>query len=453
MYSAKYYVGSPVWLQEAMLSVRGWVRGSMREGAAMKKELDEVLRTQWLDPDELSLLQLKRLRATVTHAGLHVPFYREHFKAAGFEPGDLKSLADVSKIPQMTKMHAFEAGRRMTSEVHSGLKFEAHTSGTTGLAMTSWRDLHSINRENAFVWRQMIWAGFKPGDRRAWIRGDKIVPADQKVAPFWRHNRGEDMLMLSSYHLSELTADAYIEALELFDPSVFLCYPSAILMLARYLISNGRRYKGKSLRGMMTSSETVTDEHRRLVSEAFGVQIFDWYGACERMTAIGTCEHGKYHVMADYSYTELEPELGGSCSVVGTSFDNKLMPWIRYKLGDEIMPAPTGSQCTCGRHFPLVSSLIGRIDDYVISPDGRHVNMMSNAIDNIPHILEGQVRQDSLDELTLVLALVPGAPFDEAAAIEAVRTYIGHDMKVKVHLVESVPRTGNGKLRVVVRTV
>ncbi|MBT9492548.1 MAG: phenylacetate--CoA ligase family protein [Paucibacter sp.] len=446
-------MNSPIWAQNALLGARGWLRASLREGAAFKRELEEVNQTQWLDPDSLAKLQLARLQRTVSHAQAHVPFYREHFKAAGFDARELKSLADVSKIPMMAKRDAHLAGRLMTSEIHKGPRFHANTSGTTGMAMTAWRDLHSINRENAFVWRQMMWAGMKLGDRRAWIRGDKVVPAAQKEAPFWRHNRGEQMLMLSSYHLSEVTADGYIEALESFDPAVCLAYPSAVLLMARHLIAKGRKYKGRSLTGFMTSSETITDEQQRLVMEAFGVRMFDWYGCCERMTAIGTCEYGRYHVMSDYSYTELLRQDDGSHEVVGTSFDNMLMPWVRYRLGDEIVPADPGLKCDCGRHFPVISHLVGRVDDYVLAPDGRQVNMMSNVLDNIPHLLEGQVRQDKPNELTLVLALPEGAPLDEAEAIRTVHEYIGSDMAVRIERVASVPRTGNGKLRVVVRTI
>jgi phenylacetate-CoA ligase len=454
IYSSPFYVRSPIWAQELMLSTRGWLQATLREGVSFRAELAEVERSQWLEPEALAALQLERVRRTVAHADVHVPFYRERFKAAGFEPGDLKTLSDMQRLPVMSKRDAFEAGQALTSEVHKGPRFEAKTSGTTGMAMSNWRDLHSINRENAFVWRQLLWAGMKLGDRRAWLRGDRVVPAAQTSAPFWRHNRGEKLLMMSAFHLSEATADAYLAELEAVDPAVFMAYPSAVLLLARHLVAKGRRYKGRNLRGMVTSSETISDEQRRLVLEAFGVRMFDWYGASERMTAIGTCEHGSYHVMADYSYTELLPLAGaGACEVVGTTFDNLLMPLIRYRLGDELMPADPAFRCACGRHFPVISHLVGRMDDFVKTPDGRQINMLAEVLDYIPHLLEGQVRQDALDGLTLVLALSPGAPFDEQAAVQSVRSFVGDGMKVKFDFVSAVPRTSNGKLRMVVRTV
>ena len=286
-------------------------------------------------------------KSTSKHAAAHVPFYRARFERIGFEPKDLQTLGDMQRIPELTKREVFDAGSALLSTIHRGPRFSSTTSGTTGLPLTGWRDLHSINRENALVWRQLRWAGMTFGDRRVWMRGDKVVPSAQKRPPFWRHNRGEHMLMMSSYHLAEATADSYLAAMEEFDPVVIQAYPSAILFLARHLDSSGRRYKGRALKSVVTSSETVTDEHRELVCRAFGCRIFDSYGSLERMARILTCEHGNYHVMSDFSYTELIPQGDGTCEVIGTTFDNMLMPWIRYRLDDAIVPAPPGRRCNC----------------------------------------------------------------------------------------------------------
>ena len=183
------------------------------------------------------------------------------------------------------------------------------------------------------------------------------------------------------------------------------------------------------------------------------MQIFDWYGSFERMSAIGTCEHGRYHLISDYSYTELEDKGNGSSEVIGTSFDNMLMPWIRYRLGDALVPAAPGTVCECGRHFPVIEQIIGRVEDYILAPDGRHVVMMSNVLDYIPNLLEGQVRQDSREELTLLLVLAPNARLDEASVRKAVKAQLGEGMTITIRQVDSIPRTNNGKLRVVVRNL
>lgn len=322
------------------------------------------------------------------------------------------------------------------------------------MSMTAYRDLHAINRENAFVWRCMMWAGLNPGAPRAWLRGDKVVPPDQDKPPYWRHVSADNMLMMSAYHLSEASAASYIDALEKFDPVVIQGYPSAVLLLARYLISSGRTYRGTRLRCVVTSSETVTDEHRDLVRGAFGCSIIDWYGAMERMVAIGNCEHGNYHLMSDYSYVEFLPLDDGSHEVVGTSFDNFLMPFIRYRLGDSVVLGDPNYSCPCGRHFPVIDKIIGRVEDYILTPSGRKVFMMSNMLDSLPGVLEGQIRQDELGAIRVLLVPVPGqGPIRPAEVVKRAQMMLGSDMRVNVEEVREIPRTRNGKLRVVVRSI
>jgi phenylacetate-CoA ligase len=399
----------------------------------------------------LHALQLERLQKVVCHAAQHVPHYRDAFKAAGFSPADLVTLEDIKKIPLLTKRQAFDAGDRMLAQGVIGPRFTNSTSGTTGMSMKVVRDLHSINRESAFNWRQSIWAGGKLGDRRVWLRGDAIVPSMDKSGPFWRFNKADNTLMMSAYHLSERNADAYITALEEFDPVFGMAYPSPVVLLARHLLNTGRAYRGKSLRGFVTSSETVTDEHRRLVEAAFGCKVFDQYCSAERVTFIGTCEHGNYHVNSDYGLTELVPQPDGTCEVVGTSFDNMLMPWIRYRLGDSVVPADPQYRCPCGRAFPVVKQIVGRIEDYVLTPDGRRVFMMSNMLDAIPHVLEGQIRQDTPEEVVISVVPALGKTVDVADTIKRAREQLGDGLRIRVQTVASIPRTSNGKLRVVVR--
>jgi phenylacetate-CoA ligase len=453
LYMTGAYLHSPVWAQELLLGLQGWARSALRGGRSFTQEVADLERSEWMDQEQLEVLQLERLRNTLRHAAAHVPFYRARFREIGFDPDDLRTLADMQRIPELTKREVFDAGPQMLSEVHRGPRFSGSTSGTTGMSLTGWRDLRSINRENALVWRQLRWAGMNAGDRRVWLRGDQIVPLQQKSAPFWRNNRGEKTLMMSSYHLSEATADAYLAAMQAYDPVVIQAYPSSVLYLARLLDSDGRKYRGRRLKGVVTSSESVTEEHRALVGRVFGCRIFDSYGSMERVARMLTCEHGRYHVMSDFSYTELIPQADGTCEVVGTTFDNMLMPWIRYRLGDALVPAHSGLRCECGRHFPVIEKIVGRVEDYVIALDGRRVGQIGGILDDVPDLLEGQIRQDSRDELKLLLVLAPNANLDEAKLERTVKRYLGEGMRVSVQRVSQVPRSANGKLRQVVRTI
>src|SRR4029077_827054 len=196
-------------------------------------------------------------------------YYRYLYRSLNLDFGNLEFPEDMAKLPSITKTDVREGGKSLVSEKKWGPLFSGSTSGTTGAPLSLYQDVHAINRENAFVRRQLCWAGLRRGDRRAWMRGDMIVPAAQKKPPYWRMNHAENMLMLSSYHLSESAAPAYLDSLAGFDAVVIQAYPSSIGFLASWMLSAGVHYRGRSLRGIVTSSETLSDSQRQEIESAF----------------------------------------------------------------------------------------------------------------------------------------------------------------------------------------
>lgn len=452
MYTSYIYRHGPVFVQNFLISARGYVARVLRNWT-LNREYNDVERSQWLSDTDLAKLQLQRLQAVVSHAAVYVPYYRDVFAKANFLPEQLRTLNDMQRIPLLTKRHVFEEESRLLAENSTPCRFPTSTSGTTGMPVKLWRNLHAINRENAFIARQCEWAGVKSGDRRLWMRGDKIISPDIIKPPFWRRNTADNTLMMSSYHLSEGNAEAYLQALEAFDPVFGMVYSAPLAFLARYLLNTGRRYQGKSLRCFITSSETVTDEQRRSVKAAFGCQIFDWYGTSERVSAIGTCEQGNYHVLSDYGFTELIPQSNGTYSIVGTGFDNMLMPLIRYQLDDVVVPADLGYACPCGRHFPVVEKIMGRIEDYLLNPDGRQIFMVGGIIDGLDNVLESQIRQDTPGEVSILLVPTMGGVLNEQEIIKRAQELLGVNMRIKIEQVKEIAKTKHGKFRAVVRTI
>jgi len=441
-------------MQEMVIAARSFMRNRLRENMMFRMALNKLRETQWLSTAELGEYQAKHLAAILRHAARSVPYYRELFAQCGFNGDGHGSLHDLSKVPMLTKQDVVNLGSSLVEERRWGLRFKGTTSGTTGLTLMGYRDLRSIRYENAFIWRQLEWAGMRHGDRRAWIRGDMMAPVEQKKPPFWRFNRADNMLMMSSFHLSEVHGDAYIAALEDFDPVIIQAYPSSIAFLARYLESHARIYRGRRLKGVVTSSETLSADQRRVVEHAFGRRVFDWYGTFERAAAIGTCEHGKYHIMPDYGIVELLPTHDGNSEIVGTGFFNRMMPLLRYRTGDIVVPAAEGASCTCGRAFPIVEAIIGRVDDYVKTPDGRHIGMMAILFDRLSDIWEGQIVQEKLDELRILVVPMRELTDSTRRDIEAkARLLVGPEMKIVVEAVAQIPRTSNGKFRMVISKI
>lgn len=451
MFGSLPYRVNSVWMQELMISTKSALRATLREGRAFAAISAQLEASEWCSAGELRDLQRRSLRRVVDSAARDVPWYRNRYRALGIDVARLELPEATTRLPAITKGDVRQGGAAFLSERRRRPLFASSTSGTTGTPLTLYQDLGAINRENAFIWRQLAWAGLRRGERRAWLRGDMIVPAAQTEPPYWRSNRAENMLMLSSYHLSERAARAYVEALGRFDPVVIQAYPSSIAFLAAWMLATGASYAGSSLRGVVTSSETLSQDARRDIERAFGCRVFDWYGQGERVAAIGTCERGRHHLLSDYSHVELEAAGDGLAEIVGTGFHNLAMPLVRYRCGDLVRPAPAGERCACSRSFPLIAEVIGRQDDCIKLPDGRSIGRLDHLFKGVGGILEAQIRQDRRDVLAILV--VPAAGFGEdtrRTLRENFRHRLGDSVTLEIETVDSIPRTRNGKHKGVV---
>ena len=448
------YQLAPVALQERLLSWQTRLRRWLTRPAALAQTRHAIADSQWLSREGWQSLQFAAVRDLALHAARHTRYYQDVFACLGTDPSAWTSLDDLSRVPALSKDEVISIGDGLLARDGTWLRFQGSTSGTTGRAMRGWRDQASVTFEQAFVDRQAEWAGYRPGDRRAWLRGDPIVPTRQQGGPLWRFNRADNMLMLSSYHLSRYNGLAYLHALESFDPVLLQAYPSSVAYLARLLEDEGRQYRGPALRGIVTSSETLGADDRRVIAERFGCPVFDWYGAFERVAAIGTCEHGRYHVMEDYGVTEFEDNGDGTANLIGTGFGNRSMPLLRYRSDDRVVLADPDFQCGCGRSFRVVERILGRVDDVIRTPDGRHVVMLDWIFAGLFGLIEAQVVQERLDLVRIRIVVAPEfSAQDEQHLLQRARERLGPQVTLRIERVPAIERTRNGKFRQIVSRI
>jgi phenylacetate-CoA ligase len=317
------------------------------------------------------------------------------------------------------------------------LRATIRTSGTSGTPLALTQSLSCVIREEAFVYRQLRWIGYRHGQRRAWLRGDIVCAARPRQPIYWCRDWIGNMLLLSSYHLSEATIGAYIAALERFDPVVLHAYPSSVAALAAWLNARGLAYRGRALLGVMTSSETLDPHVRAAVRQAFGVPVYDWYGQAERVAAIGTCEQGRYHLLSDYSVAEVLAD----GELVGTSLNNNAMTLMRYRTGDRV--ALGAAACPCGRVFPVIDQVAGRAEDVIVLPDGRRIGRLDRVFQGQQDALvEGQVVYRGAGRFLLRVVAAPS--FDDRALLAAFLLRVP-GVDVEVEHVDAIARGPNGK--------
>jgi phenylacetate-CoA ligase len=143
---------------------------------------------------------------------------------------------------------------------------------------------------------------------------------------------------------------------------------------------------------------------------------------------------------------------GETGDLVLTGLLNEVMPMIRYRIGDQA--ALCSVPCACGSAFTALESIVGREDDYIVTPEGNYVGRLDPLFKGLSGLVEAQIVQESVDQIQILV--VPSGEFDgrsRAALIQSLRDRVGLNMSIDVRLVESIPRTKNGKFRSVMSKV
>lgn len=386
-----------------------------------------------------------KLKLTLTRAYDGVPFYRERFQKAGFDPHkDFRSTDDIRALPLLTKEDVRLHGEEMIDRRFLVNSVVAHTSGTSGNPTTLRLNESYIAFDYACMFRHWALAGYRFRARLAALRS--YVP-DTPDGPLWKYNRLENTLYMSAYHLKPSNCEQYINELVRFQPNYIRAYPSSINVLAEYAWPH--REKLRFVRGIFTASETLLPAERATIERTFGQVLYDWYGMTEPAVVITErADHKGMDINWEYGFPEFvssEELAPGERHLIATSLHNPVMPFIRYQTGDTLSLAETESDL-----YPTVRSITGRKDDCFVTPDGRRLPSLNfySLLQSYSDILKFQFIQAASDKVEVRLSLRPKAVGTEAL-LAKVRTEItkrlGENVALDVEVTDTFETSPDGK--------
>jgi phenylacetate-CoA ligase len=138
--------------------------------------------------------------------------------------------------------------------------------------------------------------------------------------------------------------------------------------------------------------------------------------------------------------------------LVCTGLINLAMPLIRYRVGDAGIGAV--GPCACDLNTSILSSIVGRIEDIVVTPDGRHVGRLDHAFKDMLNVKEAQIIQERVESILVKVVPRDGfGPDDERVILNELRLRLGDAIEIQTQLVDRIPRTATGKFRFVVSRV
>ncbi len=457
--SEQIYFRSPVWAQNLAVSLYGAGLRDKRYRGCHDRRLAELRDSARRDPEQLRRFQWTVFRELLEHSFERIPFYRELTARTGLQPQDLGSFDDLPLLPIVEKEELRAAPEHYCDpEVLRGKPLVFHTSGTTGKALTIYCDRESRRHHYAFWTRLREWHGLGPKDRRATMFGRIIHDPDNARPPFWRYDRVGRNLLMSSYHLAEEHLPHYVDQLERYEPAEIIGYASSVFLLAKYIL---REAPGRVRpRVVFTTADTLFPHQRRVIEQAFACPVIDQYGCAEMAIFAADDGQANYQVHGEHGLLEVLGEgdrpvgPGETGEAVCTGFINRTMPLIRYRIGDRV--SLREDETVQDGLVTRFAEIVGRVDDVLVSPDGRPLGRLSPIWKVVPGIFETQVIQKTVDSLDINLVVDESfrARGNALGELETeIRKRTGSAMELRFHLLEEIPKNKNGKFRAVVSEV
>jgi phenylacetate-CoA ligase len=445
------YPRLPVFLQNAACWYQGRKEARVRFGPVFDQRLKELVDSDKWTAGEIEAYQNEKLRHLIRHAYSHVPYYRERWKALKISPEDIRSRADLYKLPVLTKEEVRENRDKFISEGTPRRELIArHTSGTTGKGL----HFYMTNDTNAFQWavwwRHRLRFGVAPGTWHASFLGQRVVPIAQRKPPYWRWNRPMHQVLINMQSLSSAKIPSIVEFLNSHPFEFYGGYPSFIHMLALQATDSGLRLTSPP-RIIFTGAENMLDFQRRDIQAFTGAILSDHYGCAEACVNASRCPEFVYHEDFEFCMMEGIERMPGdpAKTIVATGFASDAFPFIRYEVGDTAV-WDEGASCACGRQSTVLRRIEGRCDDYVVTPEGARIARLDYLFKDALNVKEAQIVQDRLGEIKIIAVRRDAYDTkDEQALRRDIKTWLSPSLAVHFEYVDEVPREANGKFRAV----
>ena len=370
-----------------------------------------------MGPSELEQFQLKRLQEIVAHAYTSVELYRRKWREAGVIPDDIKTLADIVKLPVITR----DDFRHSPESDILSRRFKPHecytvgTSGSSGSPVKMFVDKDKALLDLAVNLPQHM-AGHNPitiasGLRDLFLRKNirfmSII--EEKQTSYESLYSRVFRQMKHTLIDSSRTPSEHISAINSKRPLCLMTYPSVLRNICLTIKAGANLNHQPTL--IMFTAEVLDQPLRKLIKSIFKAELMDVYAATETGFMAAECRaHDGQHLLAwkvivellDENDREVSPDQSGR--VVITDLFNRATPIIRYAgLGDYALRK--SEPCFCGSLLQRLARIDGRFVDSVILPNGQiiHPYSLTQVLKDVPYIGKFQIRQERREYVRVLL--------------------------------------------------
>jgi len=444
----KIYFLLPHFFQNILVTIFNTQAYRKRYGGRYKHYLTLFKKNRTLTSEELTNLQRARYTNFIDHAVSKSNYYRGLLSNIK----EYNNLDAIKELPITSKENLRVSSQRINT-ISSKSGIISKTGGTTGKSLEVL--FTDINMQERFAMLDDFRSrfGYKLGKKTAWFSGKNILnKKDLKKNRFWKTDYLHKVRYYSTFHINDSYLKYYIEDLIKYKTEYIVGFPSSLLSIAKFGLKHNYNFPVGLVKAIFPTAETITDDMRTDIETFFKCSMYNQYASSEGAPFIFECEQRNLHLEMQSGIFEVldnNNQQTRSGRLILTSFTTEGTPLIRYDIGDSI--TLSDENCTCANNNPLIKEILGRIDDYIYSPENGKINLgnISNTLKDTKGIIRFQVVQDALNELLIKIEVdqLLYSKKIEAIFIKNWRSRVGNNMKINLKCLETIDVEKSGKFR------
>ena len=412
---------------------------------------------------QIQAWQDERLVKQVKHVYEHVPYYRKKMEEKGVVPEDIRSTADLHKLPFLTKddlRQAYPYGL-LATPLEDVVRIQS-TSGTTGRRVVAFYTQHDIDLWDECCARAIMAAGGTKKDVVHVCYGYGLFTGGPGL------NGGSHKVGSMTLPMSSGNTERQIQFMCDLGSTILCCTPSYAAYLAESIHERGLQDKIKLKAGIF-GAEAWTEEMRHDIEKSLGIKAYDIYGLTEISgpgVSFECSEQRGMHINEDHFIAEIIDPVTGEVlpdgekgELVFTSITKEAFPLLRYRTRD--ICVLSREKCSCGRTHVRMSKPMGRSDDMMII---KGVNVFPSQIETVllnkGYPANYQIivnRVNNSDTLEVQVEMTPEMFSDsvtkvaakERELVEALKAMLGIYAKVRLVEPKTIARSEGKAVRVI----
>lgn len=403
---------------------------------------------QYLPPEILKTLQAEKLSLMLLHAVDKIPEYQKYKGQLELSPSTV--FKDIKDFPIITK-EMYRDNFNSFVDFSSPYIEKLCTGGTSSVNVTLLRDKSAMLQRNNEYFDRVL--GMFPGMSRINLsRHEKSYHVNNNKVIEIEENKLMRSYFVNSSYFGEQKLEYLYNLYKKLKPEILKGNTAAIYDFAKAIEKNN--WERVHIPIIYGGVSTMLPIYIETLGKVFGSEVYNAYGATEVNIVCAQCkEKGGMHYIPNTHFIEILKDDGSEAEedetgvLYITMMTNMAMPIIRYKIGD--YATATNKMCSCGRSFPMIKNIEGRLMESLMSPKGTFMSITGFKVilNNIQKVEDFQAIQTKDDSLVLNLICKEKLDENEIAYINLKMTEIlDYKMNIEIRYINQVEKLPNGKI-------